>query len=200
MKMKTKKLCAVFLVAICLSSCSHWKKIDLDVTSPKMDFFFGLYTGKQIYNVIKDGDSITIRTHLGDLNFVHRKLDPEKETAKKLMRLISQVVAKGEYVDHRPLSPNYIVNHFQLEPIAPHMSLYIHEYYTYKGKEYLNEESGKEEYHWYMYDEGMDAAGMHSLYAELNEFLYSLLPELKTIESAFPYSQNSIPHCPGKDK
>lgn len=168
-----------------LPSCSFsdftWKEICDEKPS---EFSFYLVTQIQSYRIEKKDNVMTITadTYYYPSSAQETRKDVSfskvlKRGCEEIDHLILELIHKGEFI---PLSDKY-----NCLPEGIHNSMGLH----------LN---GKE-YRWnLLFSEEMKDRGVISIYTQLNESLFSQFPELKTLPTSFPFSQNPPEHEAGK--
>lgn len=148
------------------------------------DYSFYLVTQLQTYRVDKKDNVMTIKADTyyypssSQKNYKLVKFIKVLEGGEEeIDNLIIELIHKGEFI---PLADSY----FCL-PEGIHNSMELH----FNGRKYR----------WnLLFAEEMKDRGITSIYAQLNESLFYLFPELKKLPVIFPFSQNPPEHEIGK--
>lgn len=177
------------MLTLLFSGCSYrWEKIDDNLVDDKLGFFFNLNTAEQFFYMdVKDGKHFIeaqckTNRDLCCAGVVERFQRHYDKVDAKIVEIIKKIVSIGKYKGRRDLH-KYDDVAIRKSNYEPQMMFCSH---------------GHGCYEWYMDSKGMKEAGMQTLYAEMNEYLYSLFPELKDKPTVFPYSINPPKHRKGK--
>lgn len=171
----------------CFFSDFKWREICYENTS---EFSFYLVTHLQTYRIVKKDNVMIIKADTyyypspTRKNYKHVTFSKVlKSGTEEIENLIIELIRKGEFV---PLADKY-----HCLPEGTHESMGV----ILNGKEYRwNLE--------YLWDKAvaaeMEDRGVISIYTQLNEKLFYLFPELKTLPTSFPFSKNPPKHVTGK--
>lgn len=188
MKIWHYSVICVFFISIC--SCSQpyeWKEIKEKPNNS--DYSFTLTTGIQSYKIKKNGKSLFLKaqtyyfqpssdTSVATKERVDVSFDkPLPQGDKNLESLICRIVQQGEFV---PYADDFSI---MPEGVCKGMGIWF---------------ANKKSYQWNLSFPEADEHGHRQLYAELNEYLYTLFPQLKKYPTQFPFSNNPPAHREGE--